>query len=151
MTFVTHREFSIIFIYLGAIALYNSGVSHVNYYLALIIMLKIGKAGALFPDIDHEWQNVKEKTTGNWVVNKIIHLLGGKHRSWVTHSIDIAAWFCMISYFGPKYLLQRGMIDQVNYEVLSGNSLSILPRLDKSLIFGYANTCRSKINMLHEL
>lgn len=119
MTYKTHREFGIGWVILGNVALYELGVTEVNYYLALIVMLAIGRYGALFPDVDHEWCNVKEKTIVNWFINKSIHLTGGKHRSWQTHSIDIATVMSCISYILPKYLYEIGRMSKVNSEVLS--------------------------------
>lgn len=119
MTFPTHKAFAIGWILIGNMILYYNGMTEINYYLALIIMLQIGKYGALFPDIDHTWQNVKEKTVPNWVINKIIHLTGGKHRSWQTHSIDIAIISTIISYTLPGILFNSNKISQVNMEVLN--------------------------------
>lgn len=89
MTYRTHREFSIWFALLLNILVYELKLSNTNYYLNLVVMLLFSKQGALFPDVDHNWQNVKEKTMVNRVINFIIHATGGKHRSWQTHSFDI--------------------------------------------------------------
>lgn len=91
MTYRTHREFSIWFALLLNIIVYELKLSNTNYYLNLMVMLLFSKQGALFPDVDHNWQNVKEKTIVNRVINFIIHSTGGKHRSWQTHSLDIWA------------------------------------------------------------
>lgn len=99
--------------------MYKNNITVVNYYLSLLILLLISKQGALFPDVDHIWKNVKEKTTVNWIINKLIHITGGKHRSWQTHSIDIWAIFGFITCFLPNYLYNKGVIDIVNKEVLS--------------------------------
>lgn len=119
MTFQTHRVFAIGWVVVGNVILHNAGVTHINYYLSLIVMLQFGKYGALFPDIDHNWQNVKEKTVPNYIINKLIHLTGGKHRSWQTHSIDIALLTTFLSYTLPIKLLQYGIISEVNKEVLT--------------------------------
>lgn len=117
MTAQTHKQFCIWVTYIGVMYMYLNDMSVVNYYLMLYIMLKVAKDGALFPDVDHYWKNVKEKTNINWVINKIIHLTGGKHRSWQTHSWDI----CLISGFGILYLINRihleGYIDRINFTV----------------------------------
>jgi len=89
MTYRTHREFAVCFVILANFLVYKLHLSQTGYYVNLIVMLVCGKQGALFPDVDHIWQNVKEKTTINFVINKIIHLTGGRHRSWQTHSWDI--------------------------------------------------------------
>lgn len=120
MLYATHREFSLVFVYLGAMLLYNTGVTNINYYLALAIMVPMSQLGAKFPDVDHDWDNVKDKTTVNFIINFIItKVLRGKHRSWVTHSLDITIYGCMVAYFVPKYLYEVGKIDIVNYEVAS--------------------------------
>lgn len=119
MTGPTHRQYSITFAYLATIFLCSHSVTGVNYYLCLIIMLMVSKAGALFPDIDHSWQNVKNKTTLTWIINKLIHLTGGKHRSWQTHSIDIVVICTIASYYTPKIMYSYGYISDVDTEILS--------------------------------
>ena len=119
MTFPTHRAFAIGWVLIGNLMLYINGMTEINYYLALVIMLQIGKYGALFPDIDHLWQNVKEKTVSNFIINKLIHLTGGKHRSWQTHSIDIVAVVTFLSFTLPNWLYKTERISKVNMEVLS--------------------------------
>lgn len=95
MTYMTHKVFAIGWVLIGNMILYTRGVTNVNYYLALIITLQAGKYGALFPDVDHHWASVKEKTAVNFAVNKFIHMTGGKHRSWQTHSWDV--WLVITS------------------------------------------------------
>ena len=119
MTYQTHRAFAVGWVMIGNLILYSKGLTEINYYLALIIMLQVGKCGALFPDVDHSWNNVKEKTMPNLIVNKLIHLTGGKHRSWQTHSIDIVAIFTVIAFMLPTKLYELGKITTVNREVLS--------------------------------
>ena len=103
MTAPTHRQYSICFALIANMLLYIYGITEINYYLALPIMLMASRSGALFPDVDHNWQNVKDKTVVNWFINKLIHITGGKHRSWQTHSIDIVVIFCFLSYILPNY------------------------------------------------
>lgn len=79
----------------------------------------VGKYGALFPDVDHAWNSVKDKTIVNWFINKFIHITGGKHRSWQTHSIDIVAIFTVFAVFIPRILFNLEKISLVNKEVLS--------------------------------
>ena len=85
-------------------------LTEINYYLTIPVLLATAKYGALFPDVDHTWQNVKEKTVPNWIINKLIHLTGGKHRSWQTHSIDIVAMFTLLVWLVPNLLYQNDMI-----------------------------------------
>ena len=117
MTYPTHKQYAISFAFVASMLIYRYGVSQINYYLALPIILLVAKYGALFPDIDHSWQNVKEKTVPNWIINKVIHLTGGRHRAWQTHSIDIVVVFSIFSYLIPNILFNDGTISEVNKEV----------------------------------
>ena len=119
MTGPTHKQYSVCFACLTMIIFYRLGITEVNYYLALIIVMMTSKVGALFPDLDHDWSNVGNKTVPNKIINTLIHITGGKHRSWQTHSIDICAWFTIIAYFLPRYLCNKGILSIVNKEVLS--------------------------------
>lgn len=118
MTGPTHRQYSIGFAYIALVIIYSFGLTEINYYLALPIMLVVSRAGAAFPDIDHNWQSVADKTTLNRIVNFIIHITGGRHRSWQTHSIDICVYYTVASVLVPKLLLDNGWIDKINYQVL---------------------------------
>jgi len=118
MTGPTHRQYSICFGYLTLMLFYNLGVTNINYYLALPIILMTARSGALFPDLDHTWQNVSDKTILNKVINTLIHVTGGKHRSWQTHSIDIVVIYTIISWILPNKLYEYNKISEVNKEVL---------------------------------
>lgn len=119
MTGPTHKQYSVCFACLTMILFYRLGITEVNYYLALIIVMMTSKVGALFPDLDHDWSNIGNKTVPNKIINTLIHITGGKHRSWQTHSIDICAWFTIIAYLLPRYLCNKGILSIVNKEVLS--------------------------------
>lgn len=119
MTYATHRAFMVWWVLLTNILIYKVLEPEVNYYLALIVMLQFGKVGALFPDIDHSWRNVKEKTIPNWIINKLIHMTNGKHRSWQTHSIDIVIIANILSFRLPTYLYNTGLLDSINANILS--------------------------------
>lgn len=119
MTYQTHRVYSISFALITTMLVYNKSMSSINFYLCMIIILMISKYSAMFPDVDHDWSNVKEKTITNWIINKIIHATGGKHRSWQTHSIDICAYFTIASYYIPRWMYSTGRISQIDYAVLS--------------------------------
>lgn len=116
MTAPTHKQYAVTFALLGAMLL---PITSINYYLALVVLVTFSKIGGLFPDVDHSWDNVKEKTVINWVINKIIHLLGGKHRSWVTHSWDIALVFTGLSIWVPYYLNSLNSITVLDKEILT--------------------------------
>lgn len=119
MTSQTHKRFAIFWVYIGAMVIYKMNISNVNYYIMLIIMLSTGKVGALFPDVDHHWKNVKEKTTINWFINKFIHLTGGKHRSWQTHSWDICIIFTLTCYTSSIYLFKAGKVSDIDFELFN--------------------------------
>ena len=119
MTYATHRAFMVWWVLLTNILIYKVLEPEVNYYLALIVMLQFGKVGALFPDIDHSWRNVKEKTIPNWIINKLIHMTNGRHRSWQTHSIDIVVIANILSFRLPTYLYNTGLLDSINANILS--------------------------------
>ena len=119
MTGPTHRQYSTCFACLTMILFYKLGITEIGYYPAFIIVLLTSKVGALFPDLDHDWSNIGVKTVPNKIINTIIHLTGGKHRSWQTHSIDICACFTILAYFLPRYLCDKNIISVVNREVIS--------------------------------
>lgn len=119
MTYLTHRRCAVWVAIVGCMVMYSKGMQNINYYLALIMTIQFSKVGALFPDVDHQWKNVKEKTAINWVINKVIQLTGGNHRSWQTHSIDIVVAFCAVSIWLPGYLVAKEYIGNVDKEILS--------------------------------
>lgn len=119
MTYYTHRAFAVGWILVGNMLLHYHGVMQVNYYLSMIIMLQTGKYGALFPDVDHNWKNVKEKTAPNYIINRIIKMSGGRHRSWQTHSLDAAVIVMILAYELPASLCESGRIGGINAEVMS--------------------------------
>lgn len=135
MTAATHRRFSVCFALIGAMFIEFSSV---NYYLSLIILLAFSRTGGLFPDVDHQWSKVKEKTVFNWIVNKFIHLTKGHHRSWQTHSWDIVIVFVAISFMLPTWLLNEGIINAIDKEILTlvlcGFSLGWLSHLFSDML-----------------
>lgn len=126
MTGPTHRQYSVTGALIASMVIYELGLSEVNFYLALPILLLTAKYGALFPDVDHHWQSVSDKTVPNWIINKIIHATGGKHRSWQTHSIDIVVICSLLAYFLPSVLYASGRITNVNKEVMSIISIGFM-------------------------
>lgn len=119
MTFQTHKRYSVAFAIIEVILLYVYGLTEINYYACMVIALAISKSGALFPDVDHAWHNVKEKTITNKIINTVIHITGGHHRSWQTHSIDICLYFTLAGMFIPGMLYVDDKISLVNMEVIS--------------------------------
>lgn len=86
--------------------------------MSIPIVLMAAKAGALFPDVDHDWSNVHDKTVINKIINTLIHATGGKHRSWQTHSLDICAVYSFAACFIPNMLYSKGIISAINKEVM---------------------------------
>ena len=119
MTGPTHRQFSIAFGLTALMFLYTTGITKINYYLAIPIVLMSSKWGAQFPDFDHEWKNVGDKTIVKRLINILIHITGGKHRSWQTHSIDLCAYSTIFAYVLPNMLFNMGKISEINKEVMA--------------------------------
>lgn len=146
MTGPTHKEFSVTAALLTSIGLYSTGLiseiaatsnatlanpdinNLICYYALIPTMTTIAAKGALFPDIDHEWKNVKEKTMPNRILNGLIHFTGGKHRSWQTHSIDLVIIFSLLAWFVPRYLYLNqvitftvsALLQVISYAFMSG-------------------------------
>lgn len=119
MTGHTHKQFAVAAAFLTSALLYKEGLTNINYYLTVPILVTTAEYGALFPDVDHDWSNVHSKTVPNWFINKAIHLTNGHHRSWQTHSIDIVLLMCLATWFLPGVLLGSGFLTPINCEVLS--------------------------------
>lgn len=119
MTGPTHRQYSVTWAFLTAALIYEFGLSQINYYVYLVILLMTSKIGAKFPDVDHSWQNVSEKTVPNWIINKLIHLTGGRHRSWQTHSIDILVIVTAGCWYGLAYITREGIISTLDFEIVN--------------------------------
>lgn len=117
MTGPTHRVYSVLFAFITVILLEILEITQIGYYQTLLLVLVFSKSGALFPDLDHLWQNIKVKNLMNKIINTLIHITGGKHRSWQTHSIDICTIFTLLSYFIPNKMYELGKISEVNKEI----------------------------------
>lgn len=113
----THKQFAIFFVYIAAILLNVFSLIDINFYLQVILMLPMAKSGALFPDVDHVWKNVKEKTTVNWLINKFIHLTGGSHRSKHTHSWDICLVSLILLFLGVNGLYNTQILNILDASV----------------------------------
>lgn len=125
MTGPTHREYSVTFVCIAAMIMYSCSmftlkfnINQPNYYLALLMMLPISKLGAKFPDVDHEWEYVKDKTVVNRILNTLIHITGGQHRSWQTHSIDIVLILTLAAIILPDKLIEYGVVSAVNGKLI---------------------------------
>lgn len=97
-----------------------------NFYIALLIIIPLGKAGSWFPDLDHHWDSVKEKNSLNWIINRLLRKTGAKHRSRHTHSIDILFFMMMISVNLPIFLASKGWLSEIDAKVFSLVSFGFL-------------------------
>ena len=113
MTGRTHKRISLGCAYLGCLLIYlfkPFGLAFENllgYYIVMAVCVEFCKEGTLFPDLDHSWQNLKEKTAVTKFINIIIHILGGKHRSRHTHSWDICLLASALGMFAIYHFLQE--------------------------------------------
>jgi membrane-bound metal-dependent hydrolase YbcI (DUF457 family) len=122
----THRAFSVTFAVGGAYALSAYGISTVHPLVSAPVLLLAARYGALLPDVDHHWSSVAEKTVPNRIINGFIHLTGGKHRSWQTHSWDIYLLLLAILVFFPRAQIESigletaGVLYMLLYGVMLG-------------------------------
>jgi len=119
LTKVTHKQYSICFAYIAAIMMLDTGANRVNYYLSLPILLMAAEFGGKFPDLDHSWNNIADKTVVNRLINILIHVTKGSHRSWQTHSWDICIAFTSIALILPDKLYEHWIIKVVDMEIMS--------------------------------
>ena len=115
MTGRTHRQYGIFVGYVIAIYSYTKGEIRLNYYIALVIIMWASRFGAAFPDLDHDWSNIREKNLVNRIINIVIHSTMGKHRSWQTHSWDICL-YCMLA---SKMFIGDIGLNDISQEVLN--------------------------------
>lgn len=94
MTGETHRVYAICYTFIAAMILYVAGFMIYNYYLTLFMMVVIAPLGAKFPDYDVDPEYLPVKTVPARVLNTVIRLTGGRHRSWHTHSIGAFLIVC---------------------------------------------------------
>lgn len=93
MTYATHKAGGTLFALAGFEILSKAGLlaSEVEPWMALILMYPASSFGSTFPDLDHNWNSVKEHTPTNLVIHRILHLTHPKHRSWQTHCLILTA------------------------------------------------------------
>lgn len=123
MTYRTHKQYSIAFAYIALMILYTLKLFDFNYYLCFPIILLISQWGAKFPDLDHNFNQIKDRNVLTWIINKLIHLTGGHHRSWQTHSWDICIIYAILSnYLTHKYMngTDAGLAFIINCGFISG-------------------------------
>lgn len=124
MTGKSHKQYAICGAYVVAMLFYVFNITGINYYLGLMIALLVAKVGGKFPDLDHAWCNIGEKTIPHKVINTLIHITGGKHRSWQTHSIDICIWVTVAARWIPELLYSYGFIEIADRSLMLVMTLS---------------------------
>ena len=123
MTYRTHKQYSIAFSYIALMILYTLKLFNFSYYLCFPIILLVGQWGAKFPDLDHNFANIKDKNVLTWCISKLIHITGGKHRSWQTHSWDICVIYSVVTnLLIGKYLneMDSGLAFLINCGFIAG-------------------------------
>lgn len=102
----THAQFAIGFGYAVALILDNFFSIGLNFYLLILLMPLLSMRGAKFPDYDHHWKSISDRTAISWCVSKFIHLTGGSHRSKHTHSWDICLVSLALLWLGTEKLFE---------------------------------------------
>jgi membrane-bound metal-dependent hydrolase YbcI (DUF457 family) len=62
-------------------------VKNINPYIQLLIMYPAGSWGSTAPDLDRPKSNSAEQTPVSMAVERCLHLVHAKHRSWQTHCV----------------------------------------------------------------
>lgn len=92
MIYATHKAGGALFALTGfAILSRTSLISpEIEPWMALALMYPASSFGSTLPDLDHNWNSVKEHTPVNWLIHKIIGLTRPIHRSWQTHCLGLS-------------------------------------------------------------
>lgn len=103
MMYATHKAGGALFALVGFELLRSNQllIPDLEPWVQLIMLYPAASFGSTYPDLDHHWGSVKEKTPFNFLVHKVIHLSKPKHRSWQTHCIlltiaELAVLFSLI-------------------------------------------------------
>lgn len=118
MTYKTHKQFGILFSLIALMVLYRFNEFRINYYIAMVLILPASNFGARIPDYDHNWGSVRDKTILAWIINKAIHMTGGRHRSWQTHSWDIALVFLAMAVAIPTKWYDAGGLGAYGRDIM---------------------------------
>lgn len=96
----THRMGGIAFTLMGFEYMRLNGylLDDINYVLQLGVMYPISYWASTFPDLDHHWESVPNKTPINRIIHFLLHLTRPKHRSWQTHSILVTGGLMFLLY-----------------------------------------------------
>lgn len=116
----THATFATGFAIAGAPILHMLGYSDINYWLTIPILAVTGKEFARLVDADHgNWASVPDHTPFYWFFNKGLVMLGSKHRSVQTHSIDICLIFLGMSIAVSMGFERFNWIPHIDAQVIS--------------------------------
>ena len=96
----THRMGGVAFTLVGFEYMRQKGLllDDIHPILQLGVMYPISYWASAFPDLDHHWDSVPNKTPMNRVVHFLLHLTRPKHRSWQTHSVLVTGGFMFLLY-----------------------------------------------------
>ena len=135
MMYATHKVGGAFAALLGFEIMRQNGMldTDIEPWCQLLVMYPACSFGSTLPDLDHIWNNVKEKTPFNWLIHKLIHITNPKHRSWQTHSLLVTGGMLALLY-SLVYAL-----DVFRWFDISGFSLLLIKLLSIGLGFGVAS------------
>lgn len=137
MIYATHKAGGALFALTGfAILSRTSLISpEIDPWMALVLMYPASSFGSTLPDLDHNWNSVKEHTPVNWLIHKVIGLTQPRHRSWQTHSlglsaIGIALMYVLLWLWNTNHWFGTSQITlSILFLLITGFSLGILSHL----------------------
>lgn len=106
----THAEFAQGFAILSCILFDILFPNFVHFYILAILTTIIANKFAKFQDYDQNWNVVSEKTTLSRIINKIVVITGGTHRSKQTHALDLVLCRYALSFYLVTVAGQTGVL-----------------------------------------
>lgn len=86
-----------------------------NEFVQLLIMYPFASFGSIFSDLDHGADSIPSKDPIAIGINKVLRMMGAKHRSWQTHSLLVTGGFCLflfaLVFLGNNLIGVSGAID----------------------------------------
>lgn len=137
MNYATHKAGGALFALAGFEILSKTGLTtpEIEPWMAMILMYPASSFGSTLPDLDHNWNSVKEHTPTNWLIHKLIHITQPHHRSWQTHSLLIAIFQIIALYVilwmwhTNQWFSTSSITLSILYLLVTGFSLGILSHL----------------------
>lgn len=86
-----------------------------NEIVQLMMMYPFASFGSIFSDLDHGPDSIPSKDPIAIGINRVLHILGAKHRSWQTHSLLVTGGLCSLifalillgsSIYGDIYVIE---------------------------------------------